>query len=190
MRSRTERSSRNTRCRYGHPTATRHDRVLPRRIRQTDATHVEKGHRKAMRTSDELLARVPLFGGLSKRDLREISGLTTRLDLPEGRELTHQGGRGNEFVIVLEGTVDVVIDGKVVATCGAGDFFGEIALLEDRPRTATVIAKTHVVVDVIGRGEFSVLLDHHPQIDEQLRAAMARRLTEDEALPGGAPSDP
>ena len=50
--------------------------------------------------------------------------------------------------------MDVLIDGKVVATCGAGDFFGEMALLEDRPRTATVIARTDVTVDVIGRPEF------------------------------------
>lgn len=144
----------------------------------------------ARKTTDELLAQVPLFAGLSKKDVREISGLATRLDLPEGRELTHQGGRGYEFIVVLEGTVDVLIDGKVVATCGAGDFFGEMALLDHRPRTATVIAKTDVTVDVIGRPEFSVLLDHHPQIDKQLRAAMDRRLAEDEALLGGATSDP
>ncbi len=87
---------------------------------------------------------------------------------------------------MLEGTVEVVIDGKVVATCGAGEFFGEIALLEDRPRTATVIAKTDVIVDVIGRGEFAALRDTHPQIDEQLRTAMQNRLAEDEALWGGS----
>jgi CRP-like cAMP-binding protein len=144
----------------------------------------------ARKTTDELLAQVPLFAGLSKKDLQEISGLATRLDLPEGRELTHQGGRGYEFIVVLEGTVDVLIDGNLVATCGAGDFFGEMALLDDRPRTATVIAKTDVIVDVIGRPEFSVLLADHPQIDKQLRAAMDRRLAEDEALLGGATSDP
>jgi CRP/FNR family transcriptional regulator, cyclic AMP receptor protein len=144
----------------------------------------------ARKTTDELLAQVPLFAGLSKKDLQEISGLATRLNLSEGRELTHQGGRGYEFVVVLEGTVDVLIDGKVVATCGAGDFFGEVALLEDRPRTATVVAKTDVTVDVIGRPEFLVLLEDHPQIDKQLRAAMERRLAEDEALLGGATSDP
>jgi len=116
--------------------------------------------------------------------------LATPLNLPQGRELTHQGGRGYEFIVVLEGTVDVLIDGKVVATCGAGDFFGEMALLEVRPRTATVIAKTDVTVDVIGRLEFLALLDHHPQIDKQLRAAMERRLAEDEALLGGETSDP
>ena len=144
----------------------------------------------ARKTTDELLAQVPLFAGLSKKDLREISGLATQLDLSQGRELTHQGGRGYEFVVVLEGSVDVLIDGKVVATCGAGDFFGEMALLEDRPRTATVIAKTDVTVDVIGRPEFLVLLEDHPQIDKQLRAAMKRRLAEDEALLGGTTSEP
>ena len=71
-------------------------------------------------STDELLARVPLFSGLSKKDLREVSNLTTRLDLPAGHELMHQGGLGREFVIVLEGTVDVVIDGEIVAQCGAG----------------------------------------------------------------------
>lgn len=140
-------------------------------------------------TTDELLAHVPLFAGLSKRELREVSGLTTRLDLPEGRELTHQGGRGSEFIIVLEGTVDVVIDGEVVATCGAGDFFGETALLEGRPRTATVIAKSSVVVDVIGRGDFSVLLADHSEISQKVHAAMARHRAADEARRGGASGD-
>jgi CRP/FNR family cyclic AMP-dependent transcriptional regulator len=144
----------------------------------------------AGKTTEELLAQVPLFAGLSKKDLQEVSSLATRLNLSEGRELTHQGGRGYEFVVVLEGTVDVLIDGKVVATCGAGDFFGEMALLEHRPRSATVIAKTDVAIDVIGRSEFSVLLEDHPEIEKQLRAAMERRLAEDEALLGGASTDP
>jgi hypothetical protein len=73
----------------------------------------------ARKTTDELLAQVPLFAGLSKKDLREVSGSATRLNLSEGRELTHQGGRGYEFIVVLEGTVDVLIDGNLVATCGA-----------------------------------------------------------------------
>jgi len=144
----------------------------------------------AGKTTEELLAQVPLFAGLSKKDLQEVSSLATRLNLSEGRELTHQGGRGYEFVVVLEGTVDVLIDGKVVATCGAGDFFGEMALLEHRPRSATVIAKTDVAIDVIGRPEFSVLLEDHPEIEKQLRAAMERRLAEDEALLGGTTTDP
>jgi CRP/FNR family cyclic AMP-dependent transcriptional regulator len=140
------------------------------------------------RTTDELLSRVPLFSDLSKKDLREISNLTTRLELPAGHELMHQGGLGREFVIVLEGTVDVVIDGAVVAQCGAGDFFGEIALLEGQPRNASVVARDDVVVDVIGRGEFSSLLDDRPEIEKKVRAAMAQRLADDAKLQGGADS--
>jgi CRP-like cAMP-binding protein len=138
----------------------------------------------ALPKTDELLARIPLFAGLSKKGLREVSSLATRLNLSEGRELTHQGGPGNEFIVVIVGTVDVIIDGKVVTTCGAGDFFGEIALLEGRRRTATVVAKTDVVVDVIGRPEFSALLADQPQIETQLRDVMAQRLAEDEARQG------
>jgi len=111
------------------------------------------------------------------------------MNLPEGREVTHQGGHGHEFIIVLEGTVDVLVDGEVVATCGAGDFFGETALLEDRPRTATVIAKSGVVVDVMGRGDCSVPLNDHPEISEKVHASMARHHAADEARRGGASSD-
>jgi CRP-like cAMP-binding protein len=130
-------------------------------------------------TTDELLSRVPLFSGLSKKDLRQVSRLTTRLTVPAGRELVRQGGLGREFFIVLEGAVNVVIDGEVIAECGSGDLFGEIALLEGQPRNATVVATDDVVIDVIGRAEFSTLLADRPEIDKKIRAAMAQRLAED-----------
>jgi CRP-like cAMP-binding protein len=130
------------------------------------------------KTTDELLAEVPLFEGLSRKDLSRVSQLATRLELSEGRELIHQGRIGLEFVVVLQGTVDVVIDGQVVNTCHAGSYFGEIALLSDRRRTATVVAKTDVVIDVIGRNEFSTLLEDHPEIAKQLQEAMDRHLAE------------
>jgi CRP/FNR family transcriptional regulator, cyclic AMP receptor protein len=127
-------------------------------------------------STDERLSKVPLFAGLSKKDLKHISSLATRLDLPAGKELTHQGATGNEFLIVLEGEVDVLIDGKTVATRGAGDYFGEISLLDDRPRVATVVAKTPVSVEVIGRREFKALINDQPDIAHQLLATMAQRL--------------
>lgn len=134
----------------------------------------------ALRTTDELLAEVPLFAGLSGKDLKRVSNLATRLELPEGRELTHQGGIGREFIIVLDGTVDVLIDGEVVNTCTAGSCFGEIALLSDRPRTATVLARSAVIVDVIGRKEFSTLLHEQPTIADKLEEAMAAHLAADD----------
>jgi CRP-like cAMP-binding protein len=134
-----------------------------------------------LKTTDELLAEVPLFAGLSQKDLKRVSSLATRLELSEGRELTRQGGIGHEFIVVLDGTVDVLIDGELVNTCSAGSCFGEIALLSDRRRTATVVAMTDVIIDVIGRQEFSTLLEDHPAIAEQLKAAMAAHLDEDDS---------
>ncbi len=71
-------------------------------------------------TTDERLARVPLFAGLSKKDLKKVSSLATRLDLPVGKELTHQGATGNEFLVVLDGEVDVADrrEGRRVARPG------------------------------------------------------------------------
>ena len=131
-------------------------------------------------TTDERLAQIPLFAGLSKKEIASVSGLATRLDLDAGKELTKQGETGNEFVIVLDGEVDVLVDGKVVATRGSGDYFGEIALLSERPRTATVVAKTAVAIEVIGRREFRALVQDQPGIEDQLQAAMAERLDTDD----------
>ena len=129
-------------------------------------------------STDELLANVPLFKGLDKKHLKRVAQLATRLDLPAERELTREGQPGHEFLVVLEGEVEVRVGDKVVATRGPGDFLGEIALLEHRPRTATVVTKTPVVVEVIGRREFATLLDDEPEVAAQLKSAMAERLAE------------
>ncbi len=134
---------------------------------------------------DAALAKIPLLAGLSKKEIRHVSSLATAIRLRPGTELTHQGDHGREFLLVLEGTVDVMIDGESVATCGAGDFFGEIALLEGGQRVATVVATTEVLVEVINRTDFRVLLEDHPQIDAKLRAALAERLSENAANKSG-----
>ena len=103
------------------------------------------------------------------------------MDFSAGRELTKQGATGREFMIILDGEAEVFIDGELVASRGPGDFFGEIALLADRPRTATVVAKTPVSVEVIGHREFATLVADRPEIAAELLAAMAERLAEGEA---------
>lgn len=135
-------------------------------------------------TTDELLARVPLFTGLSKKEIRQISAMATRIDVAAGRELTRQGETGKEFVVILDGEVEVLIDGEVVKKLGSGDFFGEIALLKERPRTATVVSTSPVSVDVIAKAEFIVLVSEQPEIAQQLLATMAESLAEDEARKG------
>src|SRR5689334_17028261 len=131
---------------------------------------------------DERLAEIPLFEGLSKKELSHISSLATRLELPAGKALTKEGQQGYEFIIVLEGEVEVRQHGQVVAKRGAGDYFGEIALLDNRPRTATVMAITPVVIEVIERREFLGLVAENPEISQKIMATMAQRLGElDEA---------
>jgi CRP-like cAMP-binding protein len=127
-------------------------------------------------STDERLARIPLFEGLSKRQLSQVSSLMTPLDLKAGKVLARQGEVGREFLILLEGQVEVARDGKIIAVRGPGDFIGEIALLDNRPRTATVTARTDVVVEVLNRGEFASLLAEAPELSAQVMATMARRL--------------
>jgi CRP-like cAMP-binding protein len=127
---------------------------------------------------EERLKDVPLFAGLSSKELRLIAHLATYLEEPAGTTLTAQGASGNEFIIVLEGEVDVIKDGEVIASRGAGDYFGEIALLDDRPRTATVVAKTPVQIEVINRQEFSGMLAEVPELSGKLMTTMAQRLAD------------
>jgi CRP-like cAMP-binding protein len=130
---------------------------------------------------DEQLARVPLFQGLSKSQLRRISSLMTRVDRPAGQVLTAEGKQGSEFLIVLEGQAEVRQGDRVIATCGPGDYLGEIALLDQQPRTATVVATTPVSLEVLGRREFVSLLAEVPEISEQVKATGAKRLADDAA---------
>ena len=133
---------------------------------------------------DEKLAGVPLFEGLSKRQLRRISSLMTRIDRPAGQVLTKEGEHGNEFFIVLEGEVEVRHGDRVIATRRPGDYVGEIALLDKRPRTATVVATTPLSVEVLSRREFMSLLAEVPELSEQILATIAQRLVDLESEPG------
>jgi CRP/FNR family transcriptional regulator, cyclic AMP receptor protein len=130
---------------------------------------------------EDLLARVPLFRGCEMPQLRQIEHLMTTITAPAGRVLTTEGEPGREFIIVLEGEVEVRHGDHVIATRGPGEFFGEIALLDDRPRTATVVAKTPVTMEVLNRAEFGSLLAEFPDLAAQIMATMAQRLAELEA---------
>jgi CRP-like cAMP-binding protein len=127
---------------------------------------------------DERLQSVPLFQSLNKKQLGRLSALATQLEVPAGKVLAREDTQGYEFVIVLDGEVEVLHGDRVVATCGPGDYFGEIALIEKRPRTATVIAKTPATIEVIARNEFLALLDDVPELAEKIRPEIDRRLAE------------
>jgi CRP/FNR family transcriptional regulator, cyclic AMP receptor protein len=129
---------------------------------------------------EDQLGRVPLFENLSKQQLSSIAGLTTRLHENEGTIIAQEGAPGNEFIIVLEGELEVRHDDEIVARICGGDYVGEIALLDNRPRTATVVATTPVVIEVISRPEFAALLADAPDVAREIMARMAQRLADNE----------
>jgi CRP-like cAMP-binding protein len=133
------------------------------------------------RSIEDQLARIPLFAGLDRRHLREVSQLSTRIEVPEGRVLVGSSERG-QLVIVVDGAVEVRRDDTVVATGGPGMFVGEIGLLTDRPPTATVRTTAPSVVEVVDHREFQTLLSDMPELRERLLATMSTRLAELEAL--------
>src|SRR5262245_60659267 len=124
----------------------------------------------------ELLRRAPLFANCSKKELAAISGIADEIDLKEGKELTRQGSSGREFFVLIEGTADVVKDGKKVNSLQGGDFFGEIALVHHGPRTATVTATSPVRTLVITERNFKRLLEESPEIQLKVLEALAERL--------------
>ncbi|MFI5046945.1 MAG: cyclic nucleotide-binding domain-containing protein [Acidimicrobiia bacterium] len=127
---------------------------------------------------EEQLARVPLFEGLSNKELRLVAHLSTYLEEPAGTVLTTEGEAGHEFIVVLEGEIEIRHGDTVIATRGPGTFVGEIALLDHRPRTATVVTKSPVKIEVIDQREFAGLLAELPEISQKLLPAMAKRLAD------------
>jgi CRP/FNR family transcriptional regulator, cyclic AMP receptor protein len=124
----------------------------------------------------ELIKRVPLFANCSKHELEEIAHIADEIDLSAGKEMTKEGSRGREFFVLLEGDADVTKDGQRINKLSAGDFFGEIALVSDTPRTATVTATSPVRALVITDRSFRRLLDESPEIQRKVLVALAERL--------------
>jgi CRP/FNR family transcriptional regulator, cyclic AMP receptor protein len=128
----------------------------------------------------ELIKRVPLFSQCSKQELAEVASVADEVDLRQGKELTTQGRPGREFLVLVEGEAEVRKNGRKVRTLKDGDFFGEIALVTKRPRTATVVAKTPVRVLVITDRSFQALLEHAPGIQVKVLQALAERVAGDD----------
>jgi CRP-like cAMP-binding protein len=130
----------------------------------------------------ELIKSVPLFSACSRKELNEVAGIADEIDLSEGKELTRQGEPGREFFVLVDGTADVQKGMRRVNQLGAGDFFGEISLVTDRPRTATVVATSPVRALVITDRSFRALLEHQPGIQTKVMSALAARLGPDADL--------
>jgi CRP-like cAMP-binding protein len=124
----------------------------------------------------ELLRRTPFLAGLSRKDLEEVGRLADEVDLPAGRVLMRQGDVGREFYVIIEGEVELERDGAFLRTMGAGEFFGDISLITERPRTATVTVAKDARFLVLGHREFHSLLDQFPSIRMGVLESVANRL--------------
>lgn len=122
------------------------------------------------------LAKVPMFSACSKRELALIARAAKGVSHKAGTVLAREGERGIGLFLILDGTARVTIGGKTKATLGPGDFFGEIALLDGGPRTATVTALTDVRLAGITEWVFRGLLREHPSIAIKTLESIAGRL--------------
>ena len=130
-------------------------------------------------TKVDLIARVPLFAGLSKSELGQVASIADEIDLPADKVLIREGERGREFFVLLEGEAEVARKGKKLATGRPGEFFGEIALVSSLPRIATVKTRKPVRALVIRDVDFRALLQRTPAIAVKVLQAVADRLPPD-----------
>jgi CRP/FNR family cyclic AMP-dependent transcriptional regulator len=124
----------------------------------------------------ELLRRVPLFERCSKSELQRIAALADEVNLPAGRDLIREGERGQEFVVLVEGRAEVKRKGRRVRELSDGDFMGEIALVADVPRTATVTTQTPVDILLMTARDFRTLMRDVPSLQPKVMYALAMRL--------------
>jgi len=122
------------------------------------------------------LAKVQLFSGCSNKELTTIARAVKDIDHPAGTVIAREGDPGIGLFIIAEGTTDVTIGGRRKAKLGPGDFFGEIALLDGGPRTATVTATSDVKLLGLTEWVFRGLMIEHPAIAVKALQSMAGRL--------------
>jgi CRP-like cAMP-binding protein len=127
----------------------------------------------------DLLRHVPLFAECSKAELRELALVADELDLRDGRVLVREGRPGREFFVLIDGNVRISKNGRKVNELGPGDWFGEIALLTNTPRTATVTATSPIRVLVITDRAFRLVVERMPTIALKVLASLGQRLAQD-----------
>lgn len=128
---------------------------------------------------EQLIKSVPLFSRCTGRELAALASEADELTVPEGKDLTKQGERGREFMVIVDGSARVLKNGRTINELGAGDFIGEIALLADVPRTATVTTTSETTVLVLTDRAFKRVADKIPSVHTSLLTALSERLQAD-----------
>jgi CRP/FNR family transcriptional regulator, cyclic AMP receptor protein len=131
--------------------------------------------------TEQLLARVGLFGSLNKKHLAQVARLATRQQYAPDQVIVRQGDTGLGLYVIASGRAEVRDerpgqDGRVLNTLGPGDFFGEMALLDDYPRSATVIAREPTECLTLTKWHFLAELESHPEMALALLPVLSRRV--------------
>jgi CRP/FNR family cyclic AMP-dependent transcriptional regulator len=126
------------------------------------------------------LSKVPIFAGVKEKDLRKLAERMMERTFSEGDTITEQGKSGVGFFVIEEGDATVSIRGEIVRTLGPGDWFGEIALIDDGPRSATIVAGTDLRCRGMTAWEFRPFVQEHPEVAWPLLETLAARLREAE----------
>jgi CRP-like cAMP-binding protein len=148
------------------------------RARPAAAADLPEGERALVTTKDTVgaLAKVPLFADCSQRELQTIARVVRDIPHAKGTVIAREGDPGVGLFVIVSGTAEVSIGGRRKATLGPGEFFGEIALLDGGPRTATVTATTDVQLLGLTEWVFRGLMAEHPSIALKTLQQMATRL--------------
>ena len=122
----------------------------------------------------ELLQNVPLFSGMKSKELKRISQAMTEKRADPGQTITEEGKQGVGFFVIETGTARVDVGGEEKRTLGPGDYFGEIALIADAPRTATVTADTPLTCWALARWDFRPLVERNATVAWRLLDSVAK----------------
>jgi CRP/FNR family transcriptional regulator len=128
----------------------------------------------------EKLGSVPLFEGLSQKDLERILDRMKETFHVAGDHVIAEGRAGMGFHLIIEGGANVLRNGRVAARLGPGEFFGELALVDDGPRSATVVATSDLTTAVLSKWEFRPLLKDHPEMAWKLIEYLVARVREEQ----------
>jgi CRP/FNR family cyclic AMP-dependent transcriptional regulator len=139
----------------------------------------------ALQEREAALARAPLFASLPKRQLRRLARVSGLMHRSEDSTVVKEGASGSIFYVILDGRVKVVRKGRTVARLKGGDFFGEMSLLDGRPRVASVVTERPTTFLTLSSKDFQAAVDADPALAKRILREMAARLRDLEKPPAG-----
>ena len=134
-----------------------------------------------MAEMEDTLARVPMFSGVKPKELKKLGKRMSERSFNEGDEITREGESGIGFFVIEHGNATVSVAGDIVRTLGPGDHFGEIALIDSGPRSATIVASTDLRCRGMSAWEFRPFVEEHPEVAWALLETLVSRLREAQA---------